>query len=120
MTSRSSQFHEFLHPAEDGRIWWPLDIAIKLLAGFKPIETIRGTELKAFGSRSSSLERGLLGAVRKSHGLVNPPQTFTHGGAEFVQARSILNWYAGYLLETEADESPPHTLARAVADAESE
>src|SRR5574338_78403 len=66
----------YLHVAQDGRIWWPRTIAIRLGAGFLPVcddHQALQPELRAPHERARVNERTLIGALGDSRLQVEPP-----------------------------------------------
>jgi hypothetical protein len=116
----SSPYRDFLGTKEDGRVWWWLPEATKLVAGFRPASNIHGPFLISPNPRATSLDCTLTAAVRKQQGIVDPPNLVRVGDKEFVVAMEFLDWYAGFLLETGSDQSLPAKLAQAVSDAEAD
>ena len=116
-----SAIDPFLRVTQSGRIWWRMEDAIKLGAGFQPNpdSSKQGPTLLATSNQQRATERTLLAAVRKQYAHVTAPQTIEREDGVFVSAGDFLVWLGQYLLETESDIPFPSVLARAVSNAES-
>ncbi len=118
-----SIFDDYLRVSEGGRIWWRLEDAIRLGAGFRPAPDARKSgdpTLLASTQAIRANERTLLGAVRKSHGAIEPPESVDRADGNFVVADEFLRWLAQYILETGVDLEFPADLARAVDQVQEE
>ncbi|MBL8519709.1 MAG: hypothetical protein JNK75_03470, partial [Betaproteobacteria bacterium] len=113
-------FDSFLHVTQSGRIWWRLEDAIKLGAGFEPISDAskQVAVLSASSNQQRVAERTLVAAVRKQFPNVEPPRTIERDGVVFIGAGGFLLWLGQYILESVSDIPFPAPLARAVSNAE--
>lgn len=126
MTTTKTDYTAFARPAADGRIWWTLEDALKLGAGYLPMrdDTRNLTpRLIAPSQRVKANERDLLAAFQKNHFNLAVPRTVGDDGsndAPLVDAALFLNWLSQYIAHSQADIGIPAELVRAVRDAEEE
>ena len=111
----------FLGVARDGRVWWLLDDARRLAAGFVPTtdETGVAGQLHAPDNFARAHERMLAVAFNNHQENGGEITIYQRGQGVFVNASEFLSWLARYILDTDSAMPFPAELARAVADAES-
>ncbi|MGH8719472.1 MAG: hypothetical protein ACREV0_11115 [Burkholderiales bacterium] len=115
-----ADYSQFLSVAEDGRIWWRKEDAIKLGAGYLPVcDNDRNLVpvLRAPNNRVRANERTLLGDFHKDVANIARPQVQERDGTNFVEAAEFLTWLSQYIAFTQATIPFPNDLARAVREA---
>lgn len=107
----------YLGESEDGRIWWRLEDAIKLGAGFTP----RADDsqnlvpvLRAPNNRVRANERTLIGAFSDARLNIAKPITFERDGFRYVDAAGFLEWLSQYVCRTQAKIEFSNELVSAV------
>ena len=89
-----TEFEPYLHVTDDGYIWWPLNDAIRLGAGYRPFaddHAVLETELRAPNQRVRANERTLIGAFSDARLKIEQPMTFERDGIRYVDASAFLN-----------------------------
>ena len=104
----------------DGRIWWQLEVAFKLGAGFIP--TADGAHsLIASSEKVKMHEREISAAIQHNELNLAVPPLIEHqseeGSTRLVEANKFLDWLSQYIERSSSDLSPPEDLACAVRDA---
>ena len=126
MTTPKTDYTTFALPADDGRIWWKLEDAFKLAAGYLPLRDDTQNlvpKLVAPTQRTKANERDLLAAFHANHfGLTVPPTVGNdeNNDASLVDAALFLNWLSQYIAHSQANIRVPVELVRAVRDAHKE
>jgi len=118
-----TKFEPYLHVANDGAIWWPLNDAIHLGAGFRPFaddHAVLETELRGPNQRVRANERTLIGAFSDARLMIEQPMTFERDGIRYVDASAFLTWLSQYIAQTQAKIAFPDDLARAVRHAKAQ
>lgn len=113
-------YSQFLHAADDGRIWWRLEDAIKLGAGYLPVcddERNLVPVLRAPNNRVRADERTLIGAFHDDRLVIVRPKVLERDDGSFVEARDFLSWLSQYIAQTQAEIPFPFNLTRAVKNA---
>lgn len=116
-----TDFSDYLYVGPNGSVWWRLEDAFKLAAGFVPRKddhVALTPQLAAPNNRSKANERGLLGAFHDSRYGIAAPQIATRSDGNFVSAYEFLSWLGHYLLKSDSSITFPAGLARKVHDAE--
>lgn len=116
----STDYASLLRVTEDGHIWWLLEDAIRLGAGYLPYaddRTALNTELRAPNQRVRANERTLLGAFSNGLLMIEQPMTFERDGLRYVDASDFLTWLSQYIAQTQATITFPEDLAREVRHA---
>lgn len=112
-----TDYDEFLHVLDDGRIWWLLKDAIRLGAGFVPVRDDHqnlNTELRAPNDRALVNERTLIGAFGSDRLSIERPMTFERDGFRYVEAGEFLTWLSQYIAQTQVKIAFPNELVREV------
>lgn len=107
----------YLQAAEDGHIWWLIEDAIRLGAGFLPVcDDNRQLEprLKAQNQRALVNERTLIGAFGDSRLTIEKPETFERDGFRYVDAAGFLVWLSQYICQKQAKIEFPSELINTV------
>lgn len=115
-----SDYASYLRVTDDGHIWWPLQDAIRLAAGFRPYVDDRATlepELRAPNKKTKANERTLLGAFSDTRLNIAKPATMERDGFYFVDAAGFLDWLSQYICLTQAAIAFPSELVIAVRKA---
>lgn len=111
----------FLHVLPDGSIWWPLEIAAKLGAGFLPLRDDAHNlvpTLQAQNNRVRAGERTLLSEFIPDNYTGAHPRIVRREDGRYVEAREFLTWLLHYLNgESPAPFPFPDALAEAVSRA---
>ena len=105
----------FLHVLANGSIWWPLEDAIKLGAGYLPVcddERNLIPTLWANSNRVRANERTLLSEFSRDHFDVTHPMLWIRDDGRYVEAREFLDWLTG--IAHDQAFPFPHDLANAV------
>ncbi len=113
-------FEPYLHVTSDGCIWWPLEDAIRLGAGYRPFaddQAVLKSELRAPNQRVRANERMLIGAFSDARLNIEQPMTFERDGFRYVDASAFLSWLSQYIAQTQAKIAFPDDLARDVRNA---
>jgi len=116
-----TEFSEFLLLGPNGRVWWRLEDAFRLGAGFTPQKDDQQnltSKLVAPDNRAKANERGLLGAYHDKQNGIDAPQVARRGDGNFVSAQDFLLWLGEYLLNANSSMAFPAELARNVDNAE--
>ncbi len=113
----TTNYEAFLNVAEDGRIWWRLEDAIKLAAGHVP----RSDDdenlvpvLRAPNEGVKANERTLIGAFSDKRIIIHRPDLLNRDDVHFVDAELFLDWLVQYLTLTQCDMPLPVDLFVAV------
>lgn len=112
-------YSPFLHVLEDGSIWWRLDDAIKLGAGYLPIRDDERNlipVLRAKNNRVRANERTLLSEFSQDHYTEAHPRLSVRDDGRYVEAHEFLKWLSQYVAQSQATIPFPNDLARAVKD----
>lgn len=118
-----TNFEPYLHVASDGYIWWPLNDAIRLGAGYRPVADDSAglnPELRAATPEVRANERTLIGAFSDNRLQLEQPMTFERDGFHSVEASAFLTWLSQYIALTQAKIAFPDDLSRAVRDAKAQ
>lgn len=118
-----TKFEPYLHVASDGAIWWPLNDAIRLGAGYRPVADDSAglnPELRAPNKRVLANERTLIGAFSDNRLQLEQPMTFERDGFHSVEASAFLTWLSQYIALTQAKIAFPDDLSRAVRNAKAQ
>lgn len=110
----------FLRADSDGHIWWRLEDAIKLAAGYVPVRDDNHDlipALRAPKNQAHADEKTLLGAFHDDRLAMIRPRLLRREDGSFVEARKFLTWLSRYVAEIDATVPFPFDLARAVSDA---
>jgi hypothetical protein len=116
-----TDFSEFLLLGPNGRVWWRLEDAFKLGAGFvlrKDDHVAMTSQLVPPNNRARANERGLLGAFHDSRHGIAAPQVAIRSDGSFVSAHDFLLWLGQYILKSGSSIAFPAEIARKVADVE--
>lgn len=109
----------YLRVQENGMIWWQIDDADKLLAGYLPVCSDSQSEvvLRASSNSVIAYHRSLIGArLQKLPGVLEP-RLVDHGGEVYVEASEYLGWFSEYLAYSHSKIPFPSELGRLVRDA---
>lgn len=113
-------YSPFLHVLQDGRIWWRLEDAVKLGAGYLPVRDDEHNlipALRAKNTRVRANERILLSEFSQDHYTEAHPRLLVRDDGRFVEAHEFLNWLSQYITQTQSEIPFPKDLIRAVRDA---
>ncbi len=114
-------FSPYLTVLDDGSIWWPLEIAAKLGAGFLPLRDDAQNlvpTLQAQDNRVRASERTLLSEFTPDHYTGAHPRIAHRDEGRYVEAHEFLTWLLQYLNgESPAPFPFPDALAEAVSRA---
>ena len=113
-------YQPFLIVASDGEIWWPVETAIKLAAGYVPASEIQpgdGADLCASSNRIRADERSILAALNQAHPHVKSPQIVVREGTRFVRAREFIRWLDEYGTAIQSRFHTPNELIRQMRNA---
>ena len=125
-SSMKTDYSLFLHVAKDGSIWWRLEDAIKLGAGYFPIrddERNLFTILQAKNNLICANARSLLSEFSQDHYTEAHPrfvvrnETPENGHCvhhRYVEATEFLKWLSKYIAQTQSTILFPNDLACAV------
>jgi hypothetical protein len=116
-----TDFSDFVQVGPNGRVWWRLEDAFKLGAGFVPRKDDQANvnaQLIAPDNRSKANERSLLGAFHDSRHGIAAPYIAIRSDGNFVSAHDFLSWLGYYLLKSDSSINFPAELARKVDEAE--
>ena len=118
MPSTSSiDYSPFLHVLENGQLWWRLEDAIKLGAGYLPIrddEQNLNPVLRAKNNQIRANERTLLSEFNQDHYTEANLQLLVRDDGRYVEAREFLNWLTQHISLTQSPIPFPNDLIRAV------
>lgn len=98
-------YADYSRVAEDGRIWWLRQDAIRLGAGFVPVcDDNRQLEpiLQAPNQRALVNEKTLMGALGDARSNIRKPMAFERDGFRYVDAAGFLEWLSQYICQTQA------------------
>lgn len=121
-----TDYSQYLHVTEDGEIWWPLDVAIKLAAGYLPRsgdDQLPDPTLMAPGPGARANERNIVAAVHDRRNGETVPLIIRRGSGHadedsahehFVTARAFLTWVNQHLCTTNPGIRLPDDLISAV------
>jgi len=107
----------YLYVSDDGEIWWSVETAIKLVAGFVPVKNVRseqGTELRPQSSQNRADERSILASINSPLPNVDHPDFVARDGERYVRARDLLRWVHAYGEATQSPFAIPLLLTQAV------
>lgn len=113
-------YNAFLHVADDGHIWWPLQEAFRLGAGFVPVrEDNNGAtvKLQAFDDDTRTNEQTLIDAFGDTSLSIELPKTVEREGIHFVDAADFLAWLSQYITQSQVKNACPSELTVAVREA---
>lgn len=88
-------YSEFLVRSPDGAIWWPVEIAAKLAAGFLPVDPKQdpnGQTLRPAGNLAQAEVRTILSYLAQPEPPVPPPLIIDRDEARIVRAGEFLAW----------------------------
>ncbi len=117
MVSTIIDYSQFLHFLENGSIWWRLEDAIKLGAGYLPVrddEQNLTPVLRAKNNQIRANERTLLSEFNQDHCTEANLQLLVRDDGRYVEAREFLNWLTQHISLTQSDIPFPNDLIRAV------
>lgn len=110
-------YSPFLHVFENGDIWWRLDDAIKLGAGYLPIcddERNLVPVLRAKNNRICVNERTLFVGFNREHQASPHPWLLKRDDGRYVEAHEFLKWLSGYVAQRRTTILFPDDLDSAV------
>lgn len=110
-------YSPFLHVLEDGIIWWRLEDAIKLGAGYVPVrdnERNLNPVLRAKNNQVRANERTLLSEFSPDHYSEEHPRLLVRDDARFVEAQEFLDWLSQDTALRQSGMPFPDDLDRAV------
>lgn len=110
-------YSPFLHISEDGSIWWHLDDAVKLGAGFLPIRDDNRNLTPVLRANSNQIlvnQGELLSQFGVGHYTDDHPRLTKRDGELYVEAREFLRWLSQYISLTQSAIPFPNDLARAI------
>lgn len=108
-----TDYDAFLRVTEDGHIWWLLEDAIRLGAGYLPVRDdhqMLATKLWAPSNRAQMNERTLIGAFGDSRLTIERPMTFERDGFRYVDAEGFISWLSQYITQTQSEIAFPAEL----------
>ncbi|MDP3333218.1 MAG: hypothetical protein Q8S55_14770 [Methylococcaceae bacterium] len=117
MGSTVIDYSPFLHVLENGSLWWRLEDAIKLGAGYLPVsddEQNLNPVLRAKNNQIRANERTLLSEFNQDHYTEANLQLLVREDGRYVEAREFLNWLTQYISLTQSPIPFPNDLIRAV------
>lgn len=117
MVSTIIDYSQFLHFLENGSLWWRLEDAIKLGAGYLPVrddEQNLNPVLRAKNNQIRANERTLLSEFNQDHYTGANLQLLVRDDGRYVEAREFLNWLTQHISLTQSDIPFPNDLIRAV------
>lgn len=117
MVSTIIDYSPFLHFLENGSLWWRLEDAIKLGAGYLPVrddEQNLNPVLRAKNNLIRANERTLLGEFNQDHYTEANLQLLVRDDGRYVEAREFLNWLTQHITWTQSAIPFPNDLIRAV------
>lgn len=115
-----ASYAPFCRVGDDGRIWWRVEDAYKLGAGYQPTsDNSRQLEpvLVAPNGRVRVNERELLAAFHQAHAELVAPGSQERDDGHFVDAVEFLDWLSQYITRSQSGIAFPTELIRAVRDA---
>lgn len=110
-------YSPFLHFLENGSLWWRLEDAIKLGAGYLPVrddEKNLNPVLRAKSNQILANERTLLSEFSQDHYTEANLQLLVRDDGRYVEAREFLNWLTQHITLTQSAIPFPNDLIRAV------
>lgn len=113
-------YSPFLNVLEDGSIWWPLDDAVKLGAGYLPIrddDLNLIPVLRAPNNRVRTNERTLISEFGPAHYTEAHPRLLVRDDGRYVDAHEFLKWLYEHIAQRRSAIQFPDDLARAVRSA---
>jgi hypothetical protein len=116
----SIDYSPFLSTDKDGHIWWSLDEAIKLVAGYVPERSGDGEQaslLVAPDDKVRANEEIIAEAFRDDRFPHLRPKVLERDGGRFVEAEEFLGWLCQWICQTQATAPFPDDLLRAVRNA---
>ena len=121
MPSTSSiDYSPFLHVLENGQLWWRLEDAIKLGAGYLPVRDDGqnlNPVLRAKNNQIRANERTLLSEFNQDHYTEANLQLIARDDGRYVEAHEFLNWLTQQQTLTQSEIPFPNGLIRAVRGA---
>lgn len=125
MTSKRGRvevdFTPYLTVLDDGSIWWPLEIAAKLGAGFLPLRDDAQNVVPTLQAQNNGIcsgERTLLSEFTPDNYTGAHPRFIHRDDGRYVEAREFLTWLLHYLNGESPSPFPfPDALAEAVSRA---
>ncbi len=108
----------YLQVTEHGQIWWRLEDAARLGAGFQPspvADSCSAPRLVTSSQQEPEIVSKLLVAIRKNVGSLESPPVVKRGNEVVIAAEEFLSWLAEYILESGTVIEFPSELTRAVA-----
>lgn len=116
-SSMEIDYSPFLHVLQDGKIWWRLEDAIKLGAGYLSVRDDEANlvpVLRANNNRVRANERTLLGEFSPEHYSETHPRILQRDDGRYVEADEFMNWLSQHISQTQSDIPFPSDLAREV------
>ncbi|MES9831154.1 MAG: hypothetical protein ABW139_02840 [Candidatus Thiodiazotropha sp. DIVDIV] len=115
----NTDYSFFTNAHKNGTVWWEMDVAVKLVAGYLPVSTHEHKQidiLQAPTSQTLINERRLLTARTRDIPDVTRPRTVERDGNRYVEASEFLGWFAQYLAHTRTNLHFPDELARQIEE----
>ena len=113
-------YSSFINVLQDGNIWWRLEDAIKLGAGYQPArdeDRNLNPVLRANSNRIRVNERDLLAEFSFERYTEAHPRLLKRDDGRYVGAGEFLNWLEQYLAQNPSDIQFPCELANQVRKA---
>lgn len=117
MGSMVIDYSPFLHILENGSLWWRLEDAIRLVAGYLPVRDDGqnlNPVLRAKNNQIRANERTLLSEFNQDHYTEANLQLLVRDDGRYVEAREFLNWLTQHITLTHSLIPFPDNLIRAV------
>ena len=112
-----TDYESLLRVTEGGHIWWLLEDALRLGAGFIPVrEDDNGAtvKLQAPDDDARTNEKTLIDAFDDTRLSIELPMTVERDGVRSVDAADFLAWLSQYITQTQAKIAFPNELTIAV------
>lgn len=114
------EYSGFLQVDQNGHIWWRLEDAFKLAAGYRAArggEGNRPSALRTSSSRVRADARALLDAFHGRQSSIVPPVVLERDDGQFVDASAFLDWVSKCILLGKVEIPFPTELTRSVGHA---
>ena len=105
-------YADFVVPSSGGGIWWRLEDAVKLCAGFRPQE---GGGLVMASKEAQRAQREILAALHHQDPVLQPPRQIERDNEFFVDAQSFVDWLSAARVIAGLSIRFPIQLARQIA-----